>query len=463
MTYNKYSNFAFLYPFNPELYDRFYKAECLARINYRRSGRAVRDALEEFVKGVSQAKHITSYMETKSTLSQKLIALQSVQEMRAAGYLGPSQTFLDNPLLPRMETIEVPLENGRIEKMKTLDFLRKFGNTCSHPEIKPTNPKICYSNVVYCLRGCQLLLQRYYKDRLPEKMQGFNKDLMPIDKYVVYKAGIPADKERSKCIMEYLAYEPDDDGTPDRYLLIREYDRNNSDSTFMLRNQTCFNTASKQTRYGVAGMAQLQEITPRNSADSDRYLICYIFNREPHPLSNEILREMDLDQRMELCCGIVRCLDNLHNTKVPIFHRMLSYESIYVCKFEDEWYPFIVKFDYAKIVTSKQIGTVFMSAVESQNYLRKQGREKYLPPEWVQISEGTVHADWAKVDVYSLGILFCDILSGAFSGKRVDLDDLEDMGVPELVLDVLDGMLSESPARRYSMKEVREVFDCETR
>lgn len=463
MIFNKYSNFAFLYHINRDLYKRLHEAEQMARINYRDCGKKTRDALEAFADAVIRDKGLTHYFDPNATLADKMYCLSNISKMREAGYLSSWQTFRDKPLLPWMEKIDVLLESSEIENMHYTTFMRKFGNACTHTEIKEDNPTICYDHIIKCLQGHQLLLQRYYKDRLPKKMSAFNEDLMPIDKYVVYDAKVPADKERSKCIMEYLAYEPDDDGTPDRYLLIREYDRNSSDTTFMLRNQTCFKAATKQTRYGVEGMAQLQEITPRNSGNSDRYLICYIFNQEPQPLSNKILREMDMYQRMEMCRGIVKCLNNLHNAKSPIFHRLLSYESIYVCKFEDEWCPYIVKFDYAKIVTTKQIGTVFMSTVESQNYLRKQGREKYLPPEWVQISEGAIHADWAKVDVYSLGVLLCDILSGEISHRQVDLNDLEDMDVPELVLEVLDGMLAESPAYRFSMKEVQEVFDCETR
>ena len=107
---------------------------------------------------------------------------------------------------------------------------------------------------------------------------------------------------------------------------------------------------------------------------------------------------------------------------------------------------------------TKEIGTVYMSALESQNYLRKKGREKYLPPEWLQIEDGSVTPDWAKVDIYALGVLMMDILKGEITGSLVSFDELEDIGVPDLILDVLESMLIESPEKRVTMQDVKDLI-----
>jgi hypothetical protein len=383
--------------------------------------------------------------------------------MRAAGYLQPHQTFADRPLLPNMGTVRYIKENGSHTTGDYYDFLREFANNCSHAEYMPHKPKICFDNVVICLRGYHMLLQRYYSSRLSDRIPAFNADLMPIRDYVVYDCQIPKDSVRSKCIKEFFAYTLDD-GEPAKYALIRMYNRSESDRTFMLRNQKCFIEASKASMSIVPqGMASTLELTPKNDPRSSFYMICYEFNRKAQPLSNVLLANMTMAQRLEMCGRIVRCLDGLHNSDTPIYHRMLSFESVYVSQFRQTPLPYIIKFDYAKIITDKPLNTVYMDAVNAQRHLKNKPLFKYLAPEWARINDDTPNVDWAKVDVYSLGVLIGDILMGEIGNEVVDLRDLVDMGVSELIVDVLDRMLSEAPRARCSMDEVREVFDCEVR
>ncbi len=460
MAQQGYGNFAFLYNINNNLYELLYEAESKARINYRACGKVLRDALENYIEGVINNHLLSGYFPDGTELYRKINALNSEAEMRAAGYLQSGETFEDRPLLPRMEAVTYLCEDGCERTGSYWDFMRRYSNSCSHPEIKPTNPKPCYANVLLCLRGYHLLMQRHFRSRLPKSVSGFNEDRMPIGDYVVYEAQVPADKERSKCVKEYWGHKLDEDGVPEEYVLIRTYDRNSTDETFMLRNQNCFTEAKQHSHTFVPeGMAGLKELTKLSSAASDQYIISYSFNRQPSPLENELLAGMTLEQRLGLCRKLVSYLNKLHTSSTPIYHRLLNYECVYVCDFNGEWYPYIVKFDHAKIVTEKQLGTVLMNAVESQNYLRKRGREKYLPPEWLAIVNDPSVADWAKVDIYALGVLLADILRGEVGGKKVEFDELEELGVSDLILDILENMLAESPKARASMETVQEFFE----
>ncbi len=460
MAQQGYGNFAFLYNINNHLYELLFEAESKARINSRACGKVLRDVLEIYVEGVINNNLLGPYFPEGTELFRKINALNDEAEMRSAGYLQPGETLVSRPLLPRMEDVTYLCEDGRNRTNGYLDFMRRYGNSCAHPEIKPTNPKPCLANALLCLRGYHLLLQRHYRSRLPKAAPGFNEDKMPIGDYVVYEAQVPADKDRSKCVKEYWGYKLGKSGLPEEYVLIRSYDRNSTDETFMLRNQTCFSEAKQNSPAIVPdGMAKLEELTSLDSNDSEQYIISYSFNRQPLPLENELLVGMTMAQRLGLCRKLVAYLNKLHTSSTPIFHRLLNYECVYVCDFNGEWYPYIVKFDYAKIVTEKQLGTVLMNAVESQNYLRKRGREKYLPPEWLEIVADPSVTDWAKVDIYALGVLLADILRGEIGGKKVEFYELEDLGVDDLILDILENMLAESPKARASMATVQEFFD----
>lgn len=434
----KCGNFAFLYDLDRALYRDLNAAERNARINYRQCGNRIRDALEKFIGIVIREKKLEDWINPKDELHYK------IDDVRRH--------------LPSEYSVSFKRENGATGNLKTFDYIRVFGNTCSHVEILPQNPKVDYPNLIKCLNVFHDALKRYFNKRLNTKVPSFREENMPIDDLVIYKAYVPADHERSKCAMEFLGYTVEDDGEKGYYSLVRMYDRRETGGAFMLRNQKCFLEVSKKFFRQPEGMAHLQELTPKESENSDFYMIRYSFHQEPHPLEKLDLGKMSIDQRLQICKKLAMCMDNLHNSKVPLYHRLFSYESVFLTEIDGEWSPYIVKFDYAKIVANRPTETVIVNTMNAKNLLTRQGREKYLPPEWQVIEEYHATANWEKVDVYSLGVLMTDILKGGFAGGIADFDDLEDDGVPGEVLDILDGMLKDSPAARSTMKAARQAL-----
>ena len=452
-----YGNFAFLANINETLYTEIVKAERQARIDYNLCGRLLRDVLETFVEIVVKGKKLENYIDSDWKLWEKIATLRSVDAMRAAGYLNPNQTFSDRALLPNMGRVDYYTENDRKKNDDYYDFMREFSNNCAHIERRPNKPKISYNNVVLALRGYHMLLRRYYSSQLPQTMPPFDEHKMRILDYVIEKSYVPEDSLRSKCVREYLGYTLHH-GEPHRYVLIRMYNLRGANTTFLFRNDLCFNKATDDAITVPDGMTTTMELTKQDNAKSDFYLICYLFNRKPQPLTADLLKSMTLKQRLDMCHRLAVCLKNLHNS--GIYCRMLSYESIFVSRLRDTWIPYIVKFDHAKIVADNPVMTVYMDAVQARKNAKIKPLIKYLALEWNRVDDDTPNVDWGKVDIYSLGVLMGDILLGEIGDHLPNIDDLEDEGVDEMVCDLIERMCAESPQKRCSMDEVLEVFEC---
>ncbi len=464
-----YGNFAFVFDLDRELYQNLVSAEKNARINFRNSGKFLRDALEKFIGTAIREKGLGDAVSPDLKLGQRIWLLRNERAMRDAGYLKGGQSLQDCPILPNVEKVSFIQQDGAKGERYLYDYIRMLANACSHvsEEVNAENPQVSFENVVQALKGFHKVLLRYYGKRISERVNPFSADTMPIGEFAVEKSYVPSDSLRSQCQREFLGYTLDDDGEPGFHALIRLYNRKDLGDAFMLRNHKCFLEACKLCMSGIPeGMTRLRELTPAHSDASDFYMICYIFNQKAYPLNEETLTRMNLKQRLEICARLARCIDDLHHSDVPIYHRMLSYESVYISQFRNKWIPYVVKFDYAKIDSTRPVETVYVSAKTARDVLIRQSREKYLAPEWNDIETNQTGADWAKVDVYSLGVLMGDILKGSFAGGVVDGDDLEeleDAGVPELILDALENMLIQSPKQRCTMDQVREIFDMEIR
>ncbi|MDR1874499.1 MAG: hypothetical protein LBQ90_05750 [Synergistaceae bacterium] len=124
-------------------------------------------------------------------------------------------------------------------------------------------------------------------------------------------------------------------------------------------------------------------------------ILVYIFNQKPLRLNKELFEKGELRlTKKEFCRIIASGLCRLQQAAPPIYHRILSDNAIVIDEVEGRLVPRIINFYLAKI--------------DDQCTLRaflKNRSGRYMPPD--EINEDT---DWGKWDVYSLGVLFMDIL-----------------------------------------------------
>lgn len=455
-----YGNFAFMYDIDRDFYKDLIKMERNARIDVLSVGNPLRKALERFVALVIGTYRLDSYFAGYTVLAEKIERLGEPQTLQYAKLTNRDKTFPRNELLPFFnETVSYAAFNRSGGEVTFTDtnytFLRKFGNAFSHEGAQTSEPKKNYKNLLRALGLLHKILVAFFG---LQDVPKFDEYKMPIGEYIVDSYTVPEDKN-SKCATEFSSHSIDRDGNPEFYALLRLYRRTHLDANFMLRNRDCFVVAARESDTGVPdGMTRMRELTPRDSAN-EFYIIAYVFNRQATVLSNEMLAQMTLSQRLELCQRLAQSLASYHDAENPIYHRLLNYDCIYVSRYKSGWIPYIVKFDYAKIdmQTRSSIVTIraqAAAATKAQMELAIQAR--YIPREWPEKEDEDPNVDWGKVDVYSLGVLMLDILSGRFTvlTPQALFEAIRRQRLPMQLQSLLSRMCAESPAERCTMQEV---------
>ena len=419
------SNFAFLEKLNPEAYQCLYKAESQVRIDYN-IGNNVRKALEAIIYELLRERKLSEKAEKaarsecrKWDLFDKIYALQNTQFLTKMGWLKQGQKVSQRPFLPPLGTISYMKEDHTADKSDGYTFLRRFGNQDSHiKNPADTDPKIQvlsdYPHAIRALKVIYKLLYQIYQGRVEGLSKEFHEEYMPIGSFHVDKAYVPNDQKWSGCKTEFLAHHDSDGDERNRsYAILRLYEKDTERREFLKHKIDAIHRIKDLTPYGIRGMSEIREICPMNNP-SPFYIIAYIFPHEPIPLSDALLQSITMKNRLQICTQVCYCLKELHDLNPPIYYRMLSYDSIYLCNYsqgeQKRWAPYLANFDFAKIIENDGV-TVLPEANDSLTEIREQKRKKYIPPQthrW----ETYTDREWRSVDVYSLGMLFADILSG---------------------------------------------------
>lgn len=106
------------------------------------------------------------------------------------------------------------------------------------------------------------------------------------------------------------------------------------------------------------------------------------------------------------------------------------------------------------------MGTVLPWVQEAKNNLEDESIKKYISlNDWK-------YDRWEKADIYSLGILFCDILSGRINKNRAQME--EAMGkvfasrqLSDTVADFLERIIDDVAESRPSAAEIQRVMETE--
>ncbi len=466
------SNFSFIKELFPETYDYLEEAEKNIRqdIGLKILRQALESLVEETVrmsnaeflfKKYARMKKIPAYPEL--SLEHKLNVLTSEETLTELGWKGIK------PLLPTVTAkIKCELLDGTKKSLDVYTFLRRYGNANSHIE-KQNFIKITYPTSIKALKGFHSVLSAICKQKGIQTTP-FNENRMPIGgqehTYIIddYKAP-PTDAPMSKCQVEFLAhFNRSGSRTGTQYALIRQYDKKDVDTTFLLRNvDTVQKTQDDLIDTLPPCMVRPVEISPIENQSSPFYIIAYHFREKPHALSDELLQSLDKKNRLFICEELARCMADLH--QMGIYHRLLSYASVYICDYSawgKGWMPHLVKFDFAKLVAKieeDELETVKEQTIEAKEMIKDKSIKKYIPLDWKL-------ENWEKVDVYSLGILFCDILSGTISPDYNSM--IKSMKQLKKSKEISDGflnligtMINSAFSKRPSMAEVHKSLQAE--
>ena len=438
-------NFAFLKEINSELYQSILVMEENARIKPVYAAQECRRLLNTFI-SIVQKKH---GIKPGDNEHENLLSITK-----------SIHTGLDRVPQVQYKVIDM---NGVVSTASSncLFYLKEVGNSGAHKG-KPNKPGVKYvllgsAAIIKALRAYYDLFTLYYRSRINNARTQFLDANVPLGKYSIKTHYVPTDADRSKCIMEYTAQK--DLGTYSKKqatAIIREYDPRYVDDLFLNRNIDAYSEALEYTYSNGVKVGHL------NNPDEEfaNFYIVYEFVDEVVPLDKFLKKnKLQIKDRVQICKKLAEALSKFHNAEFPIYHRMLNYTCIVISDFSNSdggYVPYITKFDFAKI-TSIKAGTVFNNLSEAE----AQESKKFSRYKVDIINPDT---DWAKVDIYSLGVLFVDIMLNNVSTRPITdktFEDLIDAGISDEMIDIIDEMLCEKADERPSIDTVLEAINKE--
>lgn len=468
------SNFFFIKDVLPKTYERLYEAEKSVRINHEiDTRRALEELVTEYAKLLDVQWLFTEYKKRihctyqDITLDDKISICTGKKKLQELGYDYENKGII----LPKIKgLIKNERMNGECRETPTYTFLRQYGNATSHIG-NQDSIKVSYATSIAALSAFHAILVKIY-NRLPQKTsikKEFDENLMPIQGqehlYIIDEAGVPSDAPMSKCQNEFKAhFEESGSGKGTKYALIRQYNKRDVDEMFLHRNIDAIQKTRRERLDDNLPpcMVHSVELSPIENKKSSFYIVTYHFWEEPQPLSNELLEKLDMKTRLYFCTELARCMAELHS--IGIYQRMLSYASVYVCDYSAQgkgWKPHLVKFDFAKLEQKQgeKYLTVLGVAQEAKNKIEDESIKKYIDvKDWEQ-------KRWEKADIYALGVLFCDILSGRINQNRAQIEDVMEETIKSLryseTVDCLDSMIDAIAENRPAALEVQRIMEAE--
>lgn len=438
--------FEFVKAYDEHVYNYLDEVEKNARINLDTCANNMRKALESFVdlvakqNGFSEDNLDKAYeswrMEGKfsSQNNDKRNLKSRLKGLTTAGVL--KKLKINKPSLIPCHNNKIALKqtNGKNKFGLVLDQLREFGNAGSHAakENEKSETALTFANLITCLKELHKILKLYFNLNVPS----FDYNMMTIKSYEIERVDkSPADKDQTKCTCEFWGYTQKGAANMKTYVIIRQYNAKDIEEKLLSRNIDFRQLATRRVRRGsIEGI--IPYIQRLDEGNGEFALIAYEFDEKPMKLRS-IIKSMNIEERCRMCCDIAACFKGIHTNNPPLYHRVLTYESIYVCNYgtkdEPDWLPYL-KFDFGKITGNLESVdlTVIEYAKDAVERLKLQSLKKYVH------ESAFKREDWERVDIYALYVLLGDIMRGEILNIPANYDELLDMGYPDEFLDVWD-------------------------
>ena len=462
------SNFLFLKKHDEELFEYAYTAEANAFIDLKVSGNNMRAALEKLVRICGAANPVLDIV-LQGELVDSLSLLSDQVSLQKKGFIQRNQKAIlpSTDVKKKVKVQRIKVDNTGKETKKgnisldQYDLVRMYANSCVHvPNPDQWYLKLTYENCIKSLNSLHWILRKYYGEKA-----SFDVNKMPIGKYEIIKSEtISTDEKMTSCEQEFLAVENNSRGEAYKYQIIRIYnkgagniEKESENYRLMLRNQNTFEEASKYSDTQIPeGMTNFETIVPVNKT-AEFYVVRYEFTgARPYKLLERI-NEINLVQRLRICERLCSAIDAMHHYEVPIYHRMLNPDCVYICEKRGKWTPYIVKFDFAKIAWDDIKATVIMGAKKAYEMTKEiKKKQRYLAPEWQNLGDNVTNESWRAIDIYALGVLIRDIICCSFEGDNSSkLNELVSKELSDYI-----GTMCNQMVRRRKTIDIAEVVEC---
>ena len=426
----KKGNFGFVEEIYPEIFELISEVEKQTYTDCKGAGQELRNSFEKLATELADEFGIP----TQDDSGKQLQLFTITKNLRDSGKL---------PNVGRYQYMTAAHER----KEAFWDYIwREYCNQCDHKELVLEKPDVSSSNLEIVLHIVYAVFLSEYKRKkgkdAAKNIPQFNNQIIPIKDNYIISSYTPLDKPVSNCVREYETCSYGETGRINKYGIIRMFKKKDIDEKLLLlRDQEAFSEAESEAGIQFDGNVQVEALSKIGSKFNEYYVVIYKFTQKPSRLNDKYIGALSIEERVELCKKIARILNSFHTLSTPIYHRNLSFDSIYVCKNKKgEIEPTIIKLDCAKIA-SDEFGTVIANVQNMQTMIQQQKLLKYSAPEVKALFQGgNVKVNWEKADVFSLGVLFGDILNGQIEPGQVPAMKLQRTGVNMSLVQLIDKM-----------------------
>lgn len=446
-------NFGFVKEVFPKLYEKLTEAEKTLYIDYRQSGKVLRECHEMLCDYLLKENHLSLNPKVGNhvSLNEKIDKL-----VKHKLYPVDGEAF-----------ITCMTNGGRTVDIKYRRFWVQIGNQCAHAEAKPEDiinmPKVSFKSVKDLMCVVHGALKNAFGAGAGD-VDEFDENYIPIGDYHIIKSRKPIDSKITGCIRENECAKYNSFGKK-KYSIIRVYKAISIDEnqrTAMIRDGLTFSEVQDEKGIQFDGNVNINIISDIDDKKSGFYIVAYDFNKEPIALQDLIKKKYSNDVALELCLSIARIVKEFHSMEMPIYLRNLNYNCVYVCERNDKYEPSIINLDYAKI-SSDEYGTVISSVRGAQNVAKQMSLMKYTAPEVraaLMNKNANIDVDWGKADIYSLGMLFFDILGKEVADKPISAAlKLQKEGYLPSVTQLVDAMRNQSANGRPTIDVVIDLLE----
>ncbi|WIW69849.1 protein kinase family protein [Anaerosinus gibii] len=191
------------------------------------------------------------------------------------------------------------------------------------------------------------------------------------------------------------------------------------------------------------------------SSNGDYKYQVYSLPGRPLKINFELLKNLSLKEKIDIIKGICRGIMSMHEYEPPFYHRNICPDAFYIFKVKDKYKALLARFDCTKDTSEYALYTVFNNL---EKKILNEKSNMYFAPEVIAANVG-INVDWAKADIYALAQTCLFILNGRLVNKSNNyIDVIDDCSINDDIKYIFLEMLSENPNERPNVDRVVETL-----
>lgn len=450
-------NFTFIYDAtqNLDLFNKFYDAEKNLKVDYMDFAHKIRMAFEAFA--LEEEAQKRKCQDNYKDMQIEGIKEQIIEEIKKpATLINYKNIIIDLCNGRELEFVDMLLKFSFIRNTSDEDYVRRklkayirflyaFGSESSHENISTDKKYLANrENCLMVIGSLHDFLCMYYRvEKKYDSTLTPVRDYVPVPKAIVEKMSLSLDTGKHLFVKEcrgkisYYVFSSDIEG-------ISKGQRRDIDTISKLWDDNFDDPANV--------IRQTEKISGSNG--DYRFQVYYLPSR-PLKLTEEFLRKLSLEDKLDIIAGLCRGIESVHNYETPLYHRNISPDAFYIFDIRGKYKPLLAKFDCTKDTANSDF-TVFQNV---EKKVQNQKTNQFFAPDVLNSNMGQ-GVDWEKADIFSLAKMCFYILIGTMINDETIFDTISEYNIDDNVKIILMEMMSVDPNARPALVELMDALNC---